>query len=56
MSTAYSEATLLGLAYVFEQESKVRLRGKKAYAEAIPKTLLRDVLSSRITVVSECNL
>lgn len=46
MSTAYSEATLLGLAYAFEQESKVRLRGKKAYAEAIPKTQLRDVLSS----------
>jgi hypothetical protein len=46
----------MDLVYTFVQESKGRLRGKKAYAEAIAKTQLRDVLSSRVTVVPECDL
>jgi amidase len=40
--TAFSEFDLIGFAYAFEQKSKVRL-SRKAYAEAIPQTQLKDV-------------
>ncbi|KAF8843435.1 amidase signature enzyme [Paxillus ammoniavirescens] len=46
MGTAYSEYRLIGLAYAFEQATQVRLKGRKAFAEAIPKTQLQDVMST----------
>ncbi|KAF9230707.1 amidase signature domain-containing protein [Melanogaster broomeanus] len=46
MGTAYSEYQLIGLAYAFEQATQVRLNGRKAFAEAIPKTQLKDVMST----------
>lgn len=42
-STEWTEAQLLSYAYAFEQATHVRLQ-KKAYAEAVPKTQLYDVL------------
>ncbi|KAF8558677.1 amidase signature enzyme [Imleria badia] len=45
MGTAYSEYHLIGFAYAFEQATRVRLM-RKAFAEAIPKTQLKDVISS----------
>lgn len=45
MGTAYSEYQLIGFAYAFEQATHVRLQ-RKAFVEAIPKTQLRDVMSS----------
>ncbi|KIJ18363.1 hypothetical protein PAXINDRAFT_110870 [Paxillus involutus ATCC 200175] len=48
MGTAYSEYQLIGLAYAFEQATQleVRLKGRKAIPEAIPKTQLKDVMST----------
>ncbi|KAF8840643.1 amidase signature enzyme [Paxillus ammoniavirescens] len=46
MGTAHSEYQLIGLAYAFEQATQVRLKGRKAIAEAIPKTQLKDVMST----------
>ncbi|KIJ05490.1 hypothetical protein PAXINDRAFT_21265 [Paxillus involutus ATCC 200175] len=46
MGTAYSEYQLISLAYAFEQATQVRLKGRKAFAEAIPKTQLKDVMST----------
>ncbi|KAH7883026.1 amidase signature domain-containing protein [Phlebopus sp. FC_14] len=45
MGTAYSEFALVSFAYAFEQATHVRLKGRKAYVEAIPKTQLKDVIS-----------
>lgn len=45
MGTAYSEYQLIGYAYAFEQATHVRLT-RKAFVEAIPKTQLKDVISS----------
>ena len=45
MGTAYSEYQLIGFAYAFEQATRVRLT-RKAFTEAIPKTQLKDVVSS----------
>ncbi|KAF5372557.1 hypothetical protein D9758_005186 [Tetrapyrgos nigripes] len=41
--TAFSEYELIGFAYAFEQKSKVRTL-RKVYADAIPKTQLKDVM------------
>ncbi|KIK82267.1 hypothetical protein PAXRUDRAFT_14814 [Paxillus rubicundulus Ve08.2h10] len=46
MGTAYSEYQLIGFAYAFEQATQVRLKGRKAIPEAIPKTQLKDVMST----------
>ncbi|KAF9242305.1 amidase signature domain-containing protein [Melanogaster broomeanus] len=46
MGTAYSEYQLIGFAYAFEQATQVRMNGRKAFAEAIPKTQLKDVMST----------
>ncbi|KAF9238055.1 amidase signature domain-containing protein [Melanogaster broomeanus] len=46
MGTAYSEYQLISFAYAFEQATQVRLNGRKAFAEAIPKTQLKDVMST----------
>ena len=43
-STAYSEFTLIGLAYAFEQATQAR-RARLDYAAAIPKTQLQDIIS-----------
>ncbi|KAG1872991.1 amidase signature domain-containing protein [Suillus subalutaceus] len=44
IGTAYSEFNLIGFAYAFEQATQVRLK-RRAYAEAIPTTQIKDVLS-----------
>ncbi|KIJ64690.1 hypothetical protein HYDPIDRAFT_111255 [Hydnomerulius pinastri MD-312] len=44
--TAYSEFQLISFAYAFEQGTQVRLKGRKAFLEATPKTQLKDVLLS----------
>ncbi|KIK96877.1 hypothetical protein PAXRUDRAFT_271662 [Paxillus rubicundulus Ve08.2h10] len=44
MGTAYSEYHLIGFAYAFEQATQVRLKGRKAFPEAIPKNQLKDVI------------
>lgn len=41
--TAYSEFSLVGFAYAFEQATHARL-ARRAYAEAIPKTQLQDII------------
>ncbi|KZS96768.1 amidase signature enzyme [Sistotremastrum niveocremeum HHB9708] len=41
--SAFSEEKLIGLAYAYEQATKVRLM-RKAYANATPKTQLKDVM------------
>ncbi|KAF9224888.1 amidase signature enzyme [Gyrodon lividus] len=46
MGTAYSEYQLIGFAYAFEQATQVRLKGRKAFVDAIPKTQLKDVMST----------
>ncbi|CAK5278603.1 unnamed protein product [Mycena citricolor] len=42
--TAYSEFTLIQLAYAFEQETRVRRLGPRGYSSAVPKTQLDDVV------------
>ncbi|KAG6380231.1 amidase signature domain-containing protein [Boletus reticuloceps] len=44
MGTAYSEYQLIGFAYAFEQATHVRL-ARKAFADAIPKTQLKDIVA-----------
>ncbi|KAI0265284.1 amidase signature enzyme [Gloeopeniophorella convolvens] len=43
LGTAYSEFQLIGYAYAYEQATQTRLQ-KRAYAAAIPKTQLGDVI------------
>jgi amidase len=43
LGTAFSEFDLVGLAYAYEQKTKTRL-SRKAFAAAIPKTQLKDVM------------
>ncbi|KAJ1303810.1 hypothetical protein OPQ81_008232 [Rhizoctonia solani] len=43
LGTAYSEASLIGFAYAYEQRTHTRLK-RLAYKEAIPKTQLQDVV------------
>lgn len=43
MGTAFSEFKLIGYAYAYEQATHNRLK-RLAYAEAIPKTQLKDVI------------
>ena len=43
LGTAYSEPDLIGFAYAYEQHTHTRLK-RRAYAEAIPTTQLRDVV------------
>ncbi|KAI0088298.1 amidase signature enzyme [Irpex rosettiformis] len=45
LGTAFSEFQLIGFAFAYEQKTKTRL-ARKAFAEAIPKTQLQDVISS----------
>ncbi|KAG8733469.1 hypothetical protein FRC11_006017 [Ceratobasidium sp. 423] len=40
--TAYSEPSLIGFAYAYEQRTHTRLK-RRAYEEAIPKTQLQDI-------------
>lgn len=44
LGTAFSEFDLIGFAYAYEQKTQTRL-ARKAFAEAIPKTQLHDVIS-----------
>lgn len=44
IGTAWSEYELIGMAYAFEQSTRVRATGRKAYDAAIPKTQLQDVM------------
>ncbi|KAJ1303809.1 hypothetical protein OPQ81_008231 [Rhizoctonia solani] len=46
IGTAYTEPSLIGFAYAYEQKTKTRLK-RRAYAEAIPTTQLKDVINSR---------
>lgn len=41
--TAFSDFDLIGFAYAYEQKTQTRL-AQKAFAEAIPKTQLKDVI------------
>ncbi|KAH7098078.1 amidase signature enzyme [Auriculariales sp. MPI-PUGE-AT-0066] len=43
---AFSETKLLGLAYSYEQATQFRLE-RKAYAAAVPKTQLRDIVGRK---------
>ena len=43
LGTAFSEFSLVGLAFAYEQETQTRL-ARKAFAAAIPKTQLKDVI------------
>jgi len=43
IGTAYSEFDLISFAYAFEQATHVRLK-RRAYAEAVPVTQIKDVL------------
>ncbi|KXN81982.1 hypothetical protein AN958_03329 [Leucoagaricus sp. SymC.cos] len=44
LGTAFSEFDLIGFGYAYEQATKTRL-ARKAFAAAIPKTQLKDVVS-----------
>ncbi|KAG8746487.1 hypothetical protein FRC10_004928 [Ceratobasidium sp. 414] len=44
LGTAYSEPSLISFAYAYEQKTRTRLQ-RRAYADAIPKTQLKDVIS-----------
>ncbi|KAG8716486.1 hypothetical protein FRC08_009425 [Ceratobasidium sp. 394] len=44
MGTAYSEQSLIGFAYAYEQHTHTR-RGRRAYPQAVPKTQLEHVTS-----------
>lgn len=41
--TAYTESDLVGFAFAYEQITRARL-GRRAYAAAIPKTQLSDIV------------
>ncbi|KAG8711031.1 hypothetical protein FRC09_020808, partial [Ceratobasidium sp. 395] len=43
LGTAYSEPSLIGFAYAYEQKTQVRLQ-RRAYSAAVPKTQLKDVV------------
>ncbi|CUA76485.1 amidase [Rhizoctonia solani] len=43
IGTAYSEPSLIGFAYAYEQRTQTRLK-RRAYTEAIPTTQLKDVI------------
>lgn len=43
LGTAYSEMDLISYAFAYEQKTHTRLK-RKAYAAAIPKTQLKDVI------------
>ncbi|CAE6470951.1 unnamed protein product [Rhizoctonia solani] len=43
IGTAYSEPSLIGFAYAYEQRTQTRLK-RRAYTEAIPTTQLEDVI------------
>ncbi|CAE6478195.1 unnamed protein product [Rhizoctonia solani] len=43
IGTAYSEPSLIGFAYAYEQRTQTRLK-RRAYTEAIPTTQLKDVV------------
>lgn len=43
LGTAFSEFSLIGLAYAYEQKTQTRL-ARKAFPAAIPKTQLIDVI------------
>ncbi|CCO30278.1 hypothetical protein BN14_04305 [Rhizoctonia solani AG-1 IB] len=43
VGTAYSEPSLIGFAYAYEQRTQTRLK-RRAYTEAIPTTQLKDVI------------
>ncbi|KDR73359.1 hypothetical protein GALMADRAFT_101041 [Galerina marginata CBS 339.88] len=45
IGTAFSEFKLISYAYAYEQKSQTRLK-RLAYAEAIPKTQLKDVITT----------
>ncbi|KAG9094221.1 hypothetical protein FRC06_011029 [Ceratobasidium sp. 370] len=45
LGTAYSEPSLISFAYAYEQKTRTRLQ-RRAYADAIPKTQLKDVVAS----------
>ncbi|KAG8706542.1 hypothetical protein FRC09_002355 [Ceratobasidium sp. 395] len=47
LGTAYSEPSLIGFAYAYEQKTRTRLE-RRAYAAAIPKTQLKDVISLQL--------
>ncbi|KAH7334050.1 amidase signature enzyme [Rhizoctonia solani] len=44
IGTAYSEPSLIGFAYAYEQRSQNRLK-RRAYTKAIPTTQLKDVIN-----------
>ncbi|KAF8878098.1 hypothetical protein BD779DRAFT_1677014 [Infundibulicybe gibba] len=44
--TAFSESDLIGFGYAYEQKTKTRLE-RKAFAAAIPKTQLKDIVAGR---------
>ncbi|KAG9123333.1 hypothetical protein FRC07_015073 [Ceratobasidium sp. 392] len=43
LGTAYSEPSLIGFAYAYEQNTHTRLQ-RRAYSSAVPKTQLEDVM------------
>lgn len=43
LGTAYSEMDLISFAFAYEQKTQTRLK-RKAFAEAIPKTQLADII------------
>ncbi|KDN42660.1 hypothetical protein RSAG8_06617, partial [Rhizoctonia solani AG-8 WAC10335] len=43
VGTAYTERSLIGFAYAYEQDSRTRLQ-RRAYEEAVPTVQLRDVV------------
>lgn len=45
LGTAFSEFDLIGFAFAYEQKTQTRL-ARKAFAEAIPKTQLKDVIGN----------
>jgi amidase len=44
LGTAFSEPSLIGFAYAYEQCTHTRLKGL-AYKDAIPKTQLQDIIN-----------
>lgn len=45
LGTAFSEFSLIGFAFAYEQKTQTRL-ARKAFLEAIPTTQLKDILAS----------
>ncbi|KAF8734572.1 Amidase signature enzyme, partial [Rhizoctonia solani] len=44
VGTAYSEPSLIGFAYAYEQRTQTRLK-RRAYTQAVPTTQLEDIIS-----------